>query len=85
MQIIAEQEPTCRGSYGGAVCYFGFSGNLDSCIAIRTALLQDGKAYAQAGGGLVADSTPLGEYNESVSKAKAMMKALALAQQVSLK
>ncbi len=85
MQIIAEQEPTARGSYGGAVCYFGFSGNLDSCIAIRTALLKDGKAYVQAGGGLVADSTPLGEYNESVSKARAAMKALALAQQVSLK
>ncbi len=85
MQIIAEEEPTCRGSYGGAVCYFGFSGNLDSCIAIRTALLKDGKAYAQAGGGLVADSTPLGEFNESVSKAKAMMKALALAQQVASK
>jgi len=85
MQIIAEEEPTCRGSYGGAVCYFGFSGNLDSCIAIRTALLKDGKAYLQAGGGLVADSTPLGEYNESVSKAKAGVKALAVAQNVSLK
>ncbi len=65
--------------------YFGFSGNLDSCIAIRTALLKDGKAYLQAGGGLVADSTPLGEYNESVSKAKAGIKALAVAQNVSLK
>ncbi|SDT87027.1 anthranilate synthase, component I [Verrucomicrobium sp. GAS474] len=83
MQIIAEQEPTCRGSYGGAVCYFGFSGNLDSCIAIRTALLKQGKAYLQAGGGLVADSTPMGEYNESVSKARANIKALALATAVS--
>jgi anthranilate synthase component 1 len=79
MQIIAEQEPTCRGSYAGAIGYFGFSGNLDSCIGIRTALLKDGKAYVQAGGGLVADSTPLGEYQESVNKAKAALKALAIA------
>ena len=79
MQIIAEGEPTCRGTYAGAVGYFGFSGNLDSCIAIRTVLLKDGKAYLQAGGGLVADSTPLGEYQESVNKAKAGLKALAMA------
>jgi anthranilate synthase component 1 len=81
MQIIAEGEPTCRGTYAGAVGYFGFSGNLDSCIAIRTVLLKDGKAYLQAGGGLVADSTPLGEYQESVNKAKAGLKALAMAKQ----
>jgi anthranilate synthase component 1 len=80
MQIIADGEPTCRGSYSGAVGYFGFSGNLDSCILIRTVLLQDGVAYIQAGGGLVADSTPIGEYNESANKAKAAMKALALAE-----
>jgi len=79
MQIIAEREPTCRGIYSGAVGYFGFSGNLDSCIAIRTVLIKDGMAYVQAGGGLVADSTPEGEYQESVNKAKAGMKALALA------
>ncbi len=79
MQIIAEGEPTCRGTYAGAVGYFGFTGNLDSCIAIRTLLLKDGKAYLQAGGGLVADSTPLGEYQESVNKAKAGLKALAMA------
>ena len=79
MQIIAQQEPTCRGTYAGAVGYFGFSGNLDSCIAIRTVLLKDGKAYLQAGGGLVADSTPLGEYEESLNKAKAGLKALAMA------
>jgi anthranilate synthase component 1 len=79
MQIIADQEPTCRGTYAGAVGYFGFSGNLDSCIAIRTVLLKDGKAYLQAGGGLVADSTPLGEYEESINKAKAGLKALAMA------
>jgi anthranilate synthase component I len=79
MQIIADMEPTCRGTYAGAVGYFGFSGNLDSCIAIRTVLLKDGKAYLQAGGGLVADSTPLGEYQESINKAKAGLKALAMA------
>jgi len=80
MQIIAEGEPTCRGTYAGAVGYFGFSGNLDSCITIRTILLKDGKAYVQAGGGLVADSTPMGEYQESVNKAKAALKAIALAE-----
>jgi anthranilate synthase component 1 len=80
MQIIAELEPTCRGSYSGAVGYFGFSGNLDSCILIRTVLLKNKTAYIQAGGGLVADSTPEGEYNESCNKAKAAMKALALAE-----
>lgn len=79
MQIIAEQEPTCRGIYSGVVGYFGFSGNLDSCIAIRTILLKEGKAHIQAGGGLVADSTPMGEYQESVNKAKAASKAVALA------
>jgi anthranilate synthase component 1 len=81
MQIIADQEPTCRGTYAGAVGYFGFSGNLDSCIAIRTMLLKGGKAYVQAGGGLVADSTALGEYEESRNKAKAGLKALAMAKQ----
>jgi anthranilate synthase component 1 len=81
MQIIADLEPTCRGAYAGAVGYFGFSGNLDSCIAIRTVLLKNGKAYLQAGGGLVADSTPLGEYQESINKAKAGLKALAMAKQ----
>lgn len=79
MQIIAEHEPTCRGGYSGAVAYFGFSGNLDSCITIRTILLRKGQAYIQAGGGLVADSTPMGEFNESLNKAKAALKAVALA------
>ena len=79
MQIIAELEPTERGPYAGVVGYFGFSGALDSCIAIRTVLLQKGKAFLQAGGGLVADSTPWGEYRESLNKAKAALKALALA------
>ncbi|MFZ5806189.1 MAG: anthranilate synthase component I [Verrucomicrobiota bacterium] len=79
MQVIAEQEPTRRGAYSGVVGYFGFSGNLDSCITLRTITLKNGNAYVQAGGGLVADSTPEGEYQESVNKAKAALKAVALA------
>jgi hypothetical protein len=59
--------------------YFSFSGNLDCCIIIRTALIKDGRAYVQAGGGWVNDSTPEGEYQETVNKAKAMLKALAMA------
>ncbi len=81
MQIISELEQTTRGPYGGCVGYFSFNGNLDCCITIRTALLKDGKAYVQAGGGWVNDSTPDGEYQETVNKAKAMIKAVALAEQ----
>jgi anthranilate synthase component 1 len=80
MQIIAELEQTARGPYGGCVGYFSFNGNLDCCITIRTALLKDGKAYIQAGGGWVNDSTPEGEYQEALNKAKAMLKAVALAE-----
>jgi anthranilate synthase component 1 len=80
MQIIAELEQTQRGPYGGCVGYYSFSGNLDSCITIRTALLKDGKAYVQAGGGWVTDSTPEGEFTETVNKAKAMINAVALAE-----
>ncbi|HWX20807.1 MAG TPA: anthranilate synthase component I [Candidatus Binatia bacterium] len=80
MQIIAELEQTARGPYGGCVGYFSFNGNLDCCITIRTALLKNGKAYVQAGGGWVNDSTPEGEYQETVNKAKAMLKAVALAE-----
>ena len=80
MQIISELEQTTRGPYGGCVGYFSFNGNLDCCITIRTALLKDGKAYVQAGGGWVNDSTPEGEYQETVNKAKAMLKAVALAE-----
>jgi anthranilate synthase component 1 len=80
MQIIAELEQTARGPYGGCVGYFSFNGNLDCCITIRTALLKGGKAYVQAGGGWVNDSTPEGEYQETVNKAKAMLKAVALAE-----
>ena len=71
---------TTRGPYGGCVGYFSFNGNLDCCITIRTALLKDGKAYVQAGGGWVNDSTPEAEFQETVNKAKAMVKAVALAE-----
>ncbi|MDB6054631.1 MAG: anthranilate synthase [Verrucomicrobiales bacterium] len=80
MQIISELEQTQRGPYGGCVGYFSFSGNLDCCITIRTALLKDGKVHVQAGGGWVNDSTPEGEYQETINKAKAMIKAVALAE-----
>ncbi len=82
MQLIAEFENAQRGFYAGAVGYFGFDGNLDSCIALRSVVLKDGKAYAQAGAGIVADSQPAAEYEETVNKALAMMKAVARANQV---
>jgi anthranilate synthase component 1 len=80
MQIIAELEQTARGPYGGCVGYFSFNGNLDCCITIRTALVKDGRAYVQAGGGWVNDSTPEAEFQETVSKSMAMRKAIALAE-----
>jgi anthranilate synthase component 1 len=80
MQIIAELEQSARGPYGGCVGYFSFNGNLDCCITIRTALIKNGQAYVQAGGGWVNDSTPEGEYQETVNKAQAMLKAVALAE-----
>ncbi len=80
MQIISELEQTARGPYGGCVGYFSFNGNLDCCITIRTALLKDGRAYVQAGGGWVNDSTPEGEFQETVNKAQATLKAVALAE-----
>jgi anthranilate synthase component 1 len=80
MQIISQLEQTARGPYGGCVGYFSFNGNLDCCITIRTALIKDGKAYVQAGGGWVNDSTPEAEFEETVNKAKAMLKAVALAE-----
>jgi anthranilate synthase component 1 len=80
MQIISELEQIQRGPYGGCVGYFSFNGNLDCCITIRTALIKDSKAYVQAGGGWVNDSTPEAEYQETVNKAKAMLKAVALAE-----
>jgi anthranilate synthase component I len=80
MQIISELEQTSRGPYGGCVGYFSFNGNLDCCITIRTALIKDGKAYVQAGGGWVNDSKPEAEFEETVNKSKAMRKAIALAE-----
>lgn len=79
MEIIAELEPDRRGPYGGAVGYFGFDGNLDCCITIRTCFFAGNKTYVQAGAGLVADSVPETEFEETVNKAKGMMKALSLA------
>jgi anthranilate synthase component I len=82
MQIISELESTRRGCYAGAIGYFGFDGNVDSCIALRCAILKDGKAYFQAGAGIVADSSPRSEYEETVNKAHAMAKALSMATRI---
>lgn len=81
MQIINELEVSKRCTYAGAVAYFGYDGDLDSCIVLRTILLKDGKAYVQAGGGVVADSTPEGEYQETINKAMAPLRALEIAKQ----
>ncbi|MFH1429123.1 MAG: anthranilate synthase component I [Candidatus Margulisiibacteriota bacterium] len=75
MEIIDELETVRRGAYAGSVGYFDFAGNMDTCITIRTIVIKDGKAYIQAGGGIVADSVPETEYQETVNKAKAMMRA----------
>jgi anthranilate synthase component 1 len=79
MEIIAQLEKAKRGPYAGAVGFFSFDGNLDSCITIRTVVLDRNKAYVQAGAGIVADSVPEMEYEETRNKARALMKALALA------
>lgn len=79
MQVLAELEKQRRGVYAGAVGYFGFDGNTDSCIALRTVVLQNGRAYVQTGAGVVADSTPEGEHQECVNKAMGMMAAIARA------
>ena len=79
MQIIDELEPTRRGIYAGAILYLDFSGNLDSCIALRTLVAKNGRAYIQAGGGVVADSVPEREYQETVNKARAIVSALEIA------
>jgi len=76
MEIIDELEPTRRGIYAGAILYLDFSGNLDSCIGLRTLVAKDGRAYVQAGAGIVADSVPEREYEESRNKARAVLKAL---------
>jgi len=76
MEIIDELETVKRGPYGGAIGYLSFNGNLDSCITIRTIILKDGKAYVQAGAGIVADSVPEREYEECYNKAMALLKAI---------
>jgi anthranilate synthase component 1 len=76
MEIIEELEPTRRGIYGGTVLYADYSGNLTSCIAIRTLLVEGRKGYIQAGAGIVADSIPANEYQESLNKAKAVVRAV---------
>jgi len=79
MEIIDELEPTRRGIYAGAILYLDFTGNLDSCIAIRTMVVKKGVAYVQAGAGLVADSVPEKEFTETVNKARALLTALEIA------
>jgi anthranilate synthase component 1 len=79
MEIIDELEPTRRGLYAGAVGYFSFSGNMDFCITIRTLLIRNGRVYLQVGAGIVADSVPEFEYEETVAKGKAMVRALEMA------
>jgi anthranilate synthase component 1 len=83
MQIINELEQEQRGCYAGAVGYFGFDGALDCCIALRSVVLKDNKAYVQAGAGIVADSSPAAEYQETVSKAMATMHAIGRAGEIS--
>lgn len=80
MEIIAELEKEARGAYAGAIGYLGFSGNMDACITIRTIIFKKGKAYVQAGAGIVWDSVPEKEYEETVNKAKALLKAIRTAE-----
>jgi anthranilate synthase component 1 len=82
MEIISELEPDRRGPYGGAVGYVGFNGNLDTAITIRTVILKDGLAHVQAGAGIVADSRPEAEYLETVNKARALLRAIDLAEEL---
>ncbi len=82
MEIIEELEPVRRGIYGGAVGYFDFAGNMDTCIAIRTMVIQDGTIYGQAGAGIVADSDPEKEHAECVNKARALFQAVKLAERM---
>jgi anthranilate synthase component 1 len=76
MEIIEELEPARRGPYGGAIGYLSFNGNLDACITIRTIVIKNGLAYIQAGAGIVADSDPEREYEESWRKAGALLQAM---------
>jgi anthranilate synthase component 1 len=83
MEIIEKLEPCRRGIYGGAIGYVDFSGNLDTCIAIRTAVIKDGRAIVQAGAGIVADSIPANENEECLNKAAAVLGAIAAANTIS--
>ncbi len=80
MEIIDEIEPHRRGPYAGAVGYFDFNGNMDTCIALRTIVVQGNKAYVQAGAGIVADSIPVNEWNETLNKARGLLQAIELAE-----
>jgi anthranilate synthase component 1 len=80
MEIIEELEPTRRGPYAGAVGYLSYSGNMDTCITIRTLIIKGNTVYVQAGAGIVADSVPEKEYEETVNKATGMMKAVDMAE-----
>jgi len=80
MEIIDQLEPTRRGPYAGALGYISFSGDLDMAITIRTILIKDGKASVQAGAGIVADSVPEKEYQECMNKARALVRALEIAE-----
>jgi anthranilate synthase component 1 len=82
MEIIEELEPVRRGPYAGAVGYFSYSGNMDTCITIRTLIIKGGKVYVQAGAGIVADSSPDREYLETMNKAMGMMKAVDMAEDI---
>lgn len=82
MEIISELEPTKRGIYSGAIGYFGYDGNIDACIAIRTLVLKGNKAYVQAGAGIVIDSVPEREFAETKNKAKALLKAIEVAERM---
>jgi anthranilate synthase component 1 len=81
MQIIDEIEPHRRGPYAGAVGYIDFAGNMDTCIALRTIVIQNGTAYVQVGAGIVADSVPANEYEETLNKARGLLKAIEITQQ----
>lgn len=81
MEIIDELEPNRRGPYAGAVGYIDFAGNMDTCIALRTVVIHDETAYVQAGAGIVADSVPESEYQETLNKARGLLKAIEVTQQ----
>jgi anthranilate synthase component 1 len=81
MEIIDEVEPHRRGPYAGAVGYIDFAGNMDTCIALRTIVVQNNVAYVQAGAGIVADSVPEREYEETLNKARGLLKAIEITQE----